>query len=258
MDRKRLSCLIAIAISLSGCESPIQEQSAASKERQTSDVMKVAIPPQFQGKWSEDCENEDSTSFLLIEPDQLNFYESSGPIRAVVQRGEFEVALISELSGEGEARLALSKFRLTGGNNNLIDVTNESAPYIRYKCDSESEQQTSPDVTPGKSSTKIGSQASLNELALAVENTPYSKARKILQASGYVPSGGENPSRFNMAVLEDPAECGNQGCSIPWKGKGATFCVGVSVNDNVDESQWISGVVRDGSSTSLPAQACPQ
>lgn len=133
MDLKNLS-YFALAFSLTGCGQAATEPAPAPKEI-TSELKKPEIPLQFQGKWSQDCEDEDAISTLLIEPNQINFYESSGPIRAVVQRGEFEVALISELSGEGEAWLSLTKFRLGGGNTNLIDVTDENAPYIRQKCE---------------------------------------------------------------------------------------------------------------------------
>jgi len=100
----------------------------------TSHEHSPQIPSQFQGRWSENCEDDESTSNLVIEPSYIYYYESSGPIRAVVKQGEFEVALISELSGEGEVWLSFTKFRLTGGNANLIDVTDDEQHFVRYRC----------------------------------------------------------------------------------------------------------------------------
>lgn len=156
MNLKHLS-YFALAFSLTGCGQATTEPVPAP-QKEISEAKAPEIPPQFQGKWSQDCENEEAISTLLIEPNQINFYESSGPIRAVVQRGEFEVALISELSGEGEAWLSLAKFRLGGGNTNLIDVTDENAPYTRQKCEATVEAEKN-SVTAKEVQAPLGSAA---------------------------------------------------------------------------------------------------
>jgi len=128
---------LVVASALTSCVKTPAEQNAVDKKEVVA-KKRVEIPNQFQGVWSQDCTDKESISNLIIEPGYLHFYESSGPIQAVVNRGEFEVALISELSGEGEVWLSFSKFRLAGENKNLIDIRDDENGYVRYKCDEDS------------------------------------------------------------------------------------------------------------------------
>lgn len=95
-----------------------------------------AVPARFAGEWVADlkrCGTDRDDSRLRLDADRVRFRESGGPIRAVVARGESEIALIAELSGEGETWLACHRFRLSADRDRLIDATGE-AELVRYRC----------------------------------------------------------------------------------------------------------------------------
>ena len=157
MKSTHLALAIVAALIFSGCQKSstapalqgVNDQPTNPSE--LSEFKSKEIPIQFQGKWSQDCSDEDSTSVLEIAPSTISYYESEGPIRAFAQRGDLEVATISELSGEGESWLSLSKFRLANGNKTLLDVTNDSEPsYSRDKCEKADEK---PNASPSKSNS---------------------------------------------------------------------------------------------------------
>jgi hypothetical protein len=103
---------------------------AAAAERVAS------VPGPFQGEWMADlkgCGSKSDDSRLEIGADRIRFYESSGPIRAVVVQGDRELALIVELSGEGERWLSFSHFRLSEDGKSLTDVSSEPA-FVRHRC----------------------------------------------------------------------------------------------------------------------------
>ena len=87
------------------------------------------VPQAFVGRW---C-NADSASLLEIKGDRIIFYESQGPIKAIVVNGDSKIALISELSGEGETWLATATFELSKDKKQLIDPSTKP-PYVRRKC----------------------------------------------------------------------------------------------------------------------------
>ena len=94
------------------------------------------VPARFVGEWVADlkrCGTDRDDSRLRLDADRVRFHESGGPIRAVVARGESEIALIAELSGEGETWLACHRFRLSADRERLIDATGE-AEFARYRC----------------------------------------------------------------------------------------------------------------------------
>ena len=102
---------------------------AAAERRET-------VPARFVGEWVADlkrCGTDRDDSRLRLDADRIRFGESGGPIRAVVTRGELELALIAELSGEGETWLACHRFRLSADHGQLIDATGE-AEFARYRC----------------------------------------------------------------------------------------------------------------------------
>jgi hypothetical protein len=95
-----------------------------------------AVPAPFVGEWVADlkrCGTDRDDSRLRLDADRIRFHESGGPIKAVVTRGELELALIAEMSGEGETWLACHRFRLSADRERLIDATGE-AEFARYRC----------------------------------------------------------------------------------------------------------------------------
>jgi hypothetical protein len=96
-----------------------------------------AIPARFQGEWNtklEHCGTDRNDSRLRISADHLRFHESSGPVRAVVTQGEFDLALIAELSGEGETWLFYRHYRLSADHTHMTDVTDKDSALVRYRC----------------------------------------------------------------------------------------------------------------------------
>jgi hypothetical protein len=95
------------------------------------------IPARFMGEWNSSlkhCGTDISDSRLRISSDHIRFYESGGPVRAVVTQGEFDLALITELSGEGSVWLAYTHFRLSADHTYLTDVTDKDSGLVRYRC----------------------------------------------------------------------------------------------------------------------------
>jgi hypothetical protein len=98
--------------------------------------LQTAVPARFQGQWAaspKQCGAGRGESSLTIGAQQIRFYESAGAIKAAVTRGERELALIAELSGEGETWLAFSHFRLSADQKSLADITGEPE-YVRHRC----------------------------------------------------------------------------------------------------------------------------
>lgn len=87
------------------------------------------VPQAFLGQW---C-NADSESLLEIKSSEISYYESQGPIKAIVKSGDREIALIAELSGEGETWLATAQFELSKDKKQLTDPTTKP-PYVRRRC----------------------------------------------------------------------------------------------------------------------------
>lgn len=99
----------------------------------------LTVPTRFQGEWNahlKHCGTWRNDSRLRISTDRIWFYESGGPIRALVTKGDDELALISELAGEGQLWLSYHHFRLSDNQNSLTDVTQPSLKMVRYRCPS--------------------------------------------------------------------------------------------------------------------------
>jgi len=96
------------------------------------------IPEQFQGQWSSDLKycNKDHEYNLKIFKDYLMFWESIGSALSIVTKENNELALILELSGEGEEWLSFKHYKINNDNNQLTDITDPYAKnkLIRYKC----------------------------------------------------------------------------------------------------------------------------
>lgn len=103
-----------------------------------SDVPQV--PDQFIGQWAgrlESCGSDADDLTLRLSRDRVVYWESEGPILAVVSRGAYDLALIIELSGEGETWLATAKFELSEDGQRLIDSTTiPGDSVVRYRCPS--------------------------------------------------------------------------------------------------------------------------
>ena len=97
---------------------------------------RLAVPVRFHGEWNSSlakCKTHQGEMDLVITAGRVRFYESEGPVRAVVTRGRQEMAIISELSGEGASWLALSHFQLSADGSKLSETAG-SATVVRYRC----------------------------------------------------------------------------------------------------------------------------
>lgn len=98
----------------------------------------ATVPDRFVGQWAgspDSCGSDTDDLTLRIAPHHITYWESDGPIKAVVVRRDAEIALISELSGEGETWLSTARFTLSRGGNQLIDNTTvPGTELVRYKC----------------------------------------------------------------------------------------------------------------------------
>ncbi len=97
------------------------------------------IPAAFHGLWMAEprhCRAKATDeSWLRIEAGRINFYESSGPVLAVVRRGTGEIGLISELSGEGSTWLHLVRLRLDAAGNRLaLETLGVAGETTRVRC----------------------------------------------------------------------------------------------------------------------------
>ena len=96
------------------------------------------VPDRFIGYWAgspTSCGSDADDLILRIGARQISYWESEGPIKAAVTRGDNEIALIAELSGEGETWLATAKFKLSQDGHRLIDDTTiPGQEVVRYRC----------------------------------------------------------------------------------------------------------------------------
>lgn len=95
------------------------------------------VPARFVGLWAgspDACGSDADDMVLRIAPRHIAYWESEGPILAVVvQRNE--IAVISELSGEGETWLSTATFTLSDDGRRLSGSGIDSAePWTRYRC----------------------------------------------------------------------------------------------------------------------------
>jgi hypothetical protein len=96
-----------------------------------------AIPARFQGEWNtklEHCGTDRNDSRLRISADHIQFHESGGPVRAIVTQGELDLAVIAEMSGEGETWLFFRNFRLSADHAYMTDVTDKDFGIVCYRC----------------------------------------------------------------------------------------------------------------------------
>ena len=97
----------------------------------------ATVPVRFVGNWAGDpasCGSDADDLVLRVSPHRISFWESAGPIRAAVARGD-EIALIAELSGEGKTWLSAIKFEISPDGRMLTDtVSVPGKEVVRYRC----------------------------------------------------------------------------------------------------------------------------
>ena len=118
---------------LSLCLALIGNQAFSAEKQDT-------VPADFQGNWSSSlkkCGTADEMNLIILSA-EIKYWESAGSIISVVINTENEIALISELSGEGATWLALDYYRLSADKTQLTDISNplSETPALRYKCPS--------------------------------------------------------------------------------------------------------------------------
>jgi hypothetical protein len=94
------------------------------------------VPAGFHGYWEPDlklCGTYGGDGRLVISANELHFYESIGPVRAVLVENPRDAIVIAQLRGEGETWLAHRHFRLSEDMNTLTDVL-EHGNVIRHRC----------------------------------------------------------------------------------------------------------------------------
>ena len=96
-----------------------------------------SVPPQFIGIWSpdlKDCSSGDNDGIVEIRANRISHWESAGPIRAIVIRGRHEIALISELEGEGDTRLQTQRYVLATTEDRLFARNVPGRQLTLYRC----------------------------------------------------------------------------------------------------------------------------
>jgi hypothetical protein len=134
-----LALLAVLALALTASPPPAFSEvpaAAGESEAAPTSTRVEQIPSPFHGVWQQRCNLPyTGESWLRIEPHSISFYESSGPVLAAVTRGPDELALIIELSGEGETWLDVVRFQLEPAASPplLRDVTGPE-PFSRRLC----------------------------------------------------------------------------------------------------------------------------
>ncbi|WP_027081518.1 hypothetical protein [Luteimonas mephitis] len=96
-----------------------------------------SIPDQFIGEWNADvadCGIGRNDSILKIDANTISYWESVGFIQAIVVQGRREVALIADMSGEGEEWLATAHFKLSEAGDELVSMDERGGEFVRYRC----------------------------------------------------------------------------------------------------------------------------
>lgn len=96
-----------------------------------------SMPVRFQGEWAAGpayCGSEIDDTAIAIRANRIIYWESDGPIKAVVVNGKNEVALIAELSGEGDTWLATAQFKLSDDGDRLTSISDSGREIVRYRC----------------------------------------------------------------------------------------------------------------------------
>lgn len=84
----------------------------------------ATVPSRFQGRYAADqaaCDAPGNPTQLDIDSDTISFHESAGPITEVAS-GPSDITLTAGLTGEGDAREATYRFRLSDDGDTLSDL----------------------------------------------------------------------------------------------------------------------------------------
>jgi hypothetical protein len=96
------------------------------------------IPAAFHGIWMAEPRHctapATDESWLRIDANGISFYESAGPVLAVVAMGPEELGLITELSGEGETWLELLRLCLEAGERLALESVGAEGAIRRVRC----------------------------------------------------------------------------------------------------------------------------
>ena len=94
------------------------------------------IPTQFQGEWNADlagCGSLASDGRLVIEPNKLQFYESTAIPSQILVAGDLELTVTAEYSAEGDIFTETDSFLLSSDSKTL---THTQTDIVRYRCSS--------------------------------------------------------------------------------------------------------------------------
>lgn len=95
------------------------------------------IPERFHGEWNSqraDCGTGASDSLLVLSANEIQFYESSGPVRGAFLNGPREILIVTDLSGEEETDLTAFKFFLSADDDRLEYRSETEEPFVRHRC----------------------------------------------------------------------------------------------------------------------------
>ena len=126
----------------------------------------------------------------------------------------------------------------------IINLTNGDALAIKPIITASDSQHPSSTANHATVTTEETEQISsdtagyLTEIETQIIGQPYSIARQRLLEIGFSADKQADTEIFYMAVDNDAAQCGNAGCSIPWRNQNLVFCVGVQVNDYLQQADW--------------------
>jgi hypothetical protein len=93
------------------------------------------IPAAFLGEWNRnpaDCGSSRNDSRLIIEPDRVSYWESSGPVTAVTVDSPTAVEVTLRLAGEGEVWIRTQRFELQG--DTLTAIGYAGGQTVRQRC----------------------------------------------------------------------------------------------------------------------------
>jgi len=95
------------------------------------------IPERWHGEWSADrsaCGTDNNDSVLRLSADRIEFWESGGLVRGAFTKGPFEILIVADMTGEGQAWLGSSHFRMAPSGDSIAMDTGGSSLFIRYRC----------------------------------------------------------------------------------------------------------------------------
>jgi hypothetical protein len=94
------------------------------------------VPKQFRGEWNVKlnlCGTYDEDGRLVISERAISYYESIGPVRAVIVANPRDVVVIAQVRGEGETWLARHHLLLSNDLSILTEVFG-SHSVSRFRC----------------------------------------------------------------------------------------------------------------------------